>query len=146
MFQYVEESGYTENIVTNDLHEAEAKAVEILKTIHPSATLFEWDPEAETWDRVESVTAEIDPTPPECEEDKEHDWQSPHEVVGGIEENPGVWGNAGGVIVTEVCAHCGAYKVTNTWDQSEGPEPVTTIQYKEPDERSLEWVNEDPED
>lgn len=45
----------------------------------------------------------------------EHDWQSPHEIVGGIKENPGVWGNGGGVIINECCMNCGCKRTTDTW-------------------------------
>ena len=57
----------------------------------------------------------VDPEEPKCTEDK-HDWQNPIEIVGGCRENPGVFGSGGGVMIIEVCMHCGCGKHNNTWD------------------------------
>lgn len=55
---------------------------------------------------------------PECSSaDVHHDWQSPVEIVGGIDENPGVQGHGGGVILDEVCMICGCGRQTDTWAQ-----------------------------
>ena len=91
-------------------------------------------------ERVE-VTTTIDPEEPDCT-GEEHDWQSPHEVVGGCEENAGVHGHGGGVIITEVCSHCGKYKSTDTWAQnrSTGEQGLTSIEYAEADEKSEQWL------
>lgn len=63
-----------------------------------------------------TITSTIDPLAPRCSDgDRSHDWQRPHEIVGGCESNPGVWGNGGGVIITEVCMSCGCERKTNTW-------------------------------
>lgn len=52
---------------------------------------------------------------PPCRTGRDHDWQAPHEVVGGLVENPGVFGgDNGGIRVIEVCAHCGRYKIVET--------------------------------
>jgi hypothetical protein len=89
----------------------------------------------------ETITITIDPTEPACSED-EHDWQSPHEVVGGLEENPGVWGHGGGATITEVCPHCGAYRITDTWAQNPetGEQGLESVEYREADDASLAWV------
>jgi len=89
----------------------------------------------------EKCSVTLEPEEPECSAD-DHDWQSPHSVVGGIEKNPGVWGKGGGVVITEVCRHCGAYRVTDTWaqDMSTGEQGLTSVEYREPDESSLEWI------
>jgi len=47
----------------------------------------------------------------------EHKWSSDHDLVGGIKENPGVWGHGGGVVIHEVCLYCGCERVTDTWPQ-----------------------------
>jgi len=86
------------------------------------------------------VSVRIDPDEPDCVDDDGHDWRTPHSVVGGLKENPGVWGNAGGVITREVCARCGAYLINNTWDQSQGPEPVETVRYEPADDASRAYV------
>ena len=81
--------------------------------------------------------------PPECSEN-EHDWCSPYAVVGGLRENPGVFGGPnGGVTITEVCRHCGAYRRTETRHQdtcSGRTWPDDYVSYREPDDVSLEWI------
>ncbi len=59
--------------------------------------------------------AAIDPQEPPCCDDGEHEWASPHEIVGGCAENPGVFGHGGGVIIRECCTRCGCARVTDTW-------------------------------
>ncbi|OFV82365.1 MAG: hypothetical protein A2Y78_08455 [Acidobacteria bacterium RBG_13_68_16] len=94
----------------------------------------------------------IEPDEPECADGHEHDWQAPHEVLGGLEENPGVWGNGGGVIIKRVCAHCGTYKVTNTWATDPRNGTIVkgnVVSYEDADEDSLAWVaslSEDSDD
>ena len=80
---------------------------------------------------------------PECTDYDGHQWCSPHSVVGGLEENPGVFGHGGGVTTTVVCRHCGVYRVTDTWHQVDingmvWPEEVIT--YREADDASLVFV------
>ena len=72
-----------------------------------------------------------DPEEPGCTE-REHDWQSPHEIVGGHVENPGVQGNLGGVIIEEVCMHCGCARITNTWaqDPDTGKQGLESVSYE----------------
>jgi hypothetical protein len=60
------------------------------------------------------------PDEPSCDaaDDGEHRWANPHEMVGGIEENPGVWGGQGCSISTvEVCLLCGTAKVSRSNSQ-----------------------------
>lgn len=79
----------------------------------------------------DSCTVTLDEDEPECSA-SEHDWQSPHELLGGLEENPGVQGNGGGVIVREVCMHCGCERTTNTWAQNptNGEQGLTSVSYE----------------
>ncbi len=82
----------------------------------------------------ETVTVQIDPRAPRCAEGRarEHEWISPIEIVGGIPENPGVWGHGGGVVITEVCAHCGCARKNDTWAQDHsGRQGLTSISYDE---------------
>lgn len=74
------------------------------------------------------ITAE--PSEPSCTEDA-HDWRSPVEIVGGIRENPGVWGHGGGVVIHEVCMHCGCGRTTDTWAQhaSTGEQGLTSVSH-----------------
>ena len=92
----------------------------------------------------------VHPREPDCIDDDDHDWQAPHELVGGLEENPGVRGNGGGVIIQHVCARCGCYRTTNTWatNPSNGT-PMTSVSYEDADEDSQAWVaslSEDSDD
>lgn len=66
----------------------------------------------------ESGTITLDEPEPECSAG-EHNWRSPYSVVGGLRENPGVFGaGAGaGVRITNVCSHCGAYRTILTHAQ-----------------------------
>lgn len=75
-------------------------------------------------------------TEPDCESGEGHDWQSPHDIVGGIVENPGVSGHGGGVTVTEVCMRCGCGRHTDTWAQDRAtgrliPDSVVTYEVGE---------------
>ena len=90
----------------------------------------------------DSDTVVIDPAEPECADGCEHDWCSPHDVVGGLRENPGVYGHGGGVISTEVCSHCGAYRTTDGWatDRADGTQGHTEISYRHADDSSRSWV------
>lgn len=94
-------------------------------------------------DESERETIAIEPDEPNCLSGHEHDWQSPYEVLGGLEENPGVWGHGGGVIIREVCSHCGTYRVTDTWaqDMSTGKQGLRSVAYKDPDDASLAYAS-----
>jgi hypothetical protein len=99
----------------------------------------------EDGDPVESVsdTLAIDPSGPGCADGRdEHDWRSPYSVVGGLQENPGVWGHNGGVRIHKVCPCCGWYKVddTSATDPSTGKGGLEAIEYEEPDEKSEAYV------
>ena len=87
-------------------------------------------------DPVHEHTAQftVGATEPECTHPDGHEWHRPHEIVGGLEENPGVFGKGGGVISRDVCRHCGLICETDTWDATwtGGGTPVTTHQYIKP--------------
>jgi len=102
----------------------------------------EWDTsEGTTWVHVrvvpegeeygEKIEIAIEPDEPNCTADEGHDWQSPISIVGGIKENPGVWGHGGGVIIHEVCLHCGCERVTDTWaqDRETGRQGLQSVTY-----------------
>jgi len=63
----------------------------------------------------------FDPPEPKCAEGMGHDWQSPR-----------VSGHGGGVIIHEVCAHCGLRKITDTWatDPTDGEQGLTSVEYR----------------
>lgn len=77
----------------------------------------------------------LHPDAPRCTDGKRdtHDWQAPHAIVGGIEENPGVWGHGGGVTITEVCMRCGCGRHTDTWaqDPSTAEQGLESVRYEE---------------
>lgn len=97
----------------------------------------------EAWD-AETHKITVEPTPPKCEsgDPDDHEWERPHEVVGGIEENPGCWGHGGGIRTNSVCKHCGAYCITDSWaqDRTDGEQGLYSVRYEEADRDSLEWV------
>lgn len=63
----------------------------------------------------ESVTTRIDQPEPDCVDSDGHTWESPIELVGGIEENLGVFGApSGGVVIHEACVRCGCGRTTHT--------------------------------
>lgn len=82
---------------------------------------------------VASGTVAIDPTEPECGHAEGHDWRSPYSLLGGLKENPGVWGHGGGVIIHEVCVRCGCERVTDTWAQrpDNGEQGLRSVRYEE---------------
>lgn len=97
----------------------------------------------EVTDESGSLTVTLHPEAPECSE-VEHDWCSPYEVLGGLKDNPGVWGHGGGVIMKRVCPHCGMYMITDTWAQNPetGEQGLTSIRYDEADHASQQWVDQ----
>jgi hypothetical protein len=66
----------------------------------------------------------------------------PHEVVGGVRENPGVWSLGGtAMLFKQVCSRCGLYKVeTHSGAQRNPGQLEVEIEYREPDEISRRWV------
>jgi hypothetical protein len=102
-----------------------------------------WDGVVDTvdYDRTFAIDPEV---PGDCE----HEWCSPHSVVGGCEENPGVRGRGAGVEITEVCQHCGMYRVTETDAQSrhDGRYRGERVSYRQADEDSLAWIGDEDEE
>jgi len=100
------------------------------------------DPVTGEADRREGmgVSGCLDGEEPDCEDGHSHDWQTPHSVLGGLGENPGVWGAGAGIISREVCAHCGAYRVyeSHRQDGSGGYHAATS--YEDSDDASETWV------
>ena len=75
----------------------------------------------------------IEPEEPACADGHDHEWRSPYDVLGGCRENPGVWGHGGGVIIREVCRHCGCLRTTDTWaqDRSDNTQGLTSVEYEQ---------------
>jgi hypothetical protein len=110
---------------------------DVSRTLWLSASVMRRD-----GDIVGEVEVTLHPDPPACRGD-EHAWSSPHAVVGGLRENPGVWGSGGGVKIKEVCRKCGCYKLTDTWatNPSNGTQGHTSVGYEPADQCSLDWVD-----
>ncbi len=108
--------------------------------VYPAAA-FRLDDHGCQYDYTD-VTLVVHPDVPPCSGEHDHDWQSPHEVLGGIKENPGVWGKGGGVVCREVCSYCGRYRITDTWaDDGQGgvmSEPCIT--YEDANDESQAWA------
>jgi hypothetical protein len=98
-------------------------------------------------DHHDEYTVTIDPKEPECAEDCTHEWVIPIEVVGGVKENPGVYGHGGGVTMTSICKHCGWYRIIDTWAQrpDNGEQGLEGTEYREPDDKSLAYVEQERE-
>jgi hypothetical protein len=101
-----------------------------------------WDDDATIWVRVRvtdpkgdsfSQTVAVDPKAPDCVRGRKHAWDAPHRLVGGDVKNPGVFANAGGVVVREACTLCGCRRVTDTWatDPATGQQGLRSVSYTE---------------
>jgi len=86
-------------------------------------------------------TIALDPKEPECQ-GGEHDWRSPHSLVGGVEENPGVQGHGGGCFYDEVCRYCGVGRRVDTWatDPETGRQGLVSVEYSDATEESETWA------
>lgn len=82
------------------------------------------------------------PSPAEGEDQQGHDWRTPHSLVGGIKENPGVWSTGGtGMTFDYVCRNCGCYKHENHPGSQRNPdEALEAITIKPRDEASDAWL------
>jgi hypothetical protein len=137
------ESGVEIEIQAADLRAAKEQAREWARDGYDAVEATIWvdvevhataidDDGDECWTHESTVTQSIDPPAPACRRaGEEHDWQSPHALVGGLEENPGVHGHDGGVVITEACLRCGCRRRTDTWAQRHdtGQQGLTSISY-----------------
>lgn len=87
------------------------------------------------------------PTPPPCTRADGHDWQQPHALVGGLEDNPGVYGSGGGVASHYACMRCGCGYVRDTYGQCpiDGSQGHTVETYS-PGEYTEQLASEDGDD
>ncbi len=93
--------------------------------------------------------------PPDCCHEGGHDYVSPFAVVGGIKDNPGVYGSShGGVSIHTVCRYCGCHchNDTGATDPSNGTRcestKYTALEDLDSDDqdRTLAWLQEENED
>jgi hypothetical protein len=148
-YRISEDSGASEIIEADDLESAVEAAKEWAsegsydERVMVSVYVQGIDDDGEDTDEYESAEVEAGPEPeaPECADGEEHEWESPHEIVGGLKENPGVW-SKGGTTMTfhSVCCHCGAHKHETSYGSQRNPGQVDTVTYEKADEATLEWV------
>lgn len=138
-----DEGGAEETIEAEDWTDAERQAEEWLRDgdwdtsegpIHVSCWVFATDEDGDAEGPPLRVTVTIEQPAPKCVDGQResHDWQAPYSLVGGCKENPGVWGNGGGVIIREVCMRCGCARKINTWAHhpSTGEQGLTETTYE----------------
>lgn len=134
----ISDEGAIETIQARNWEQAERKAREWLEG-------GSWDRSQTIWldARVErlsrgkptgefrTVTLTLPAEEPDCLDGEEHDWQSPVRM-GGIKENPGVWGHGGGVVIHECCMRCGCGRITDTWAQrpDTGEQGLRSVEYR----------------
>ncbi len=91
-------------------------------------------------------TLDIDPVSPPCQEGISHEWE---------EDENGVSGHGGGVIVTSTCKHCKLHRTTDTWAQNmaTGEQGLASVKYDDseqhdsfdggPEASGSEWLGID---
>lgn len=101
-----------------------------------------WDDDMEFPMDWKTIEVGEDPPEPDCEGADEHDWRSPHSVLSGLKENPGVWSEGGTrMVFRKVCKHCGCYRTETSVGAQRNPGELDRIEYDKPDEVSLRWVS-----
>ena len=148
----VQEANYGDNFDAVDDDAAIAYAEEWLrtgdywdqgKTIFLQAEVVQLKDDGDFKDTLGYVRVVLQPEEPKCSGGS-HVWCSPYELLGGMEETPGVFGHGGGVRIKEVCKHCGLYQRTDTWatNPCDGTQGHTSIEYLGPDDESLAGLEE----
>jgi hypothetical protein len=82
--------------------------------------------------------------PEEGPDDGGHNWQRPHSIVGGLEDNPGIW-SCGGTSMEykSVCIRCGATMVEKEPGNQNRNEQYTTIEiYSSGEKKIRDWMIE----
>jgi hypothetical protein len=138
------EHDYSEHTTGWWVYDAKDLDIEALRTALPECTLqldAAGDISVDHGFEHKIIVIAINPAEPKCTA-KEHDWRSPYSVLGGNKENPGVSASGGGVVIKEVCAHCGTYRVTDTWAQNpeNGIQGLESVTYEQADDVSQEWI------
>jgi hypothetical protein len=133
--------GVEEVVEASDIDEAKQLARAALRegdwqgeeTVWPSATIYSMNADGE-WEEAAEVRVAIHPQPPPCAEDEDGE-ELAHEWAG---EDMQV--NGGGVVVTEVCHHCGTIRERDTWSDGTRRESIT---YRESDAETLRRFREE---
>jgi len=138
-YKISEDSGASEVIDADNLEEAVEAAKEwasegeYTERVMVSVYVRGLDEDGEHTDEYEDAEVEAGPEPkePECLDSEEHDWQAPHNIVGGVKENPGVW-SKGGTTLTfhRVCSRCGTHRHENSYGSQRNPGQIDTVSYE----------------
>lgn len=140
IYRLSDAQGYT-YIAASSIEEAESRADEWVRDCYEPAEKTYWVNVTVT-DMVTAerrhIKVEVEPPEPPCihprtgERWPEHDWRREYRVVGGIRENPGVWGNGGGVTITCACHRCGCGRTVDTWaqDPEDGQQGLRAVIYR----------------
>ena len=88
-----------------------------------------WTDEDEDRERVKVA---IEPDEPACTSETGHDWRRPVAIVGGIDENPGCFGQGGGIVQLDCCMECGCRRRWTNWgqDMSDGTQGLEATSYE----------------
>lgn len=86
----------------------------------------------ENRDDYASRSFHVHPKAPGCQGGQTHRWRSPLHLVGGLQENPGVFAHGGGIVIHEVCTCCGCGRTIDTWAQnpSTGEQGLESLHYE----------------
>jgi hypothetical protein len=111
------------------------------ETLFLEAEVVQLQDDGDYEDTLGFVRVVLPPEEPRCSGGS-HAWCSPYELLGGMKENPGVFGHGGGVRIHEVCSHCGVRRITDTWatNPCNGTQGHETVEYLSAGEEELEWV------
>ena len=117
------------------------------ETLFLQATVHRLDDEGEVDYRLGTVHVDLPPEEPKCSGGS-HAWCAPYELLGGMEENPGVFGHGGGVRIKEVCKRCGTGRLTDTWatNPCDGTQGHETVEYSPAGEEERKWVAQQHEE
>lgn len=127
------EDGYGYLTYFGTIGAALEEAVKNCEHQDPTRTEFhDLEVRCELTEERDRMTHVFQAEPPKCIHEDGHDWQAPYRIVGGIRQNPGVWGNGGGVVCNECCMHCGCRRRTDTWatNPADGTQGHTVVEYE----------------
>jgi hypothetical protein len=115
-----------------DWCDTEAEARGLLKQYSPYGQI---DSRATLMSDAHDCSAEIVAEEPECDDGEDHDWRAPHDVVGGVRENPGVFGSGhGSVKVIEYCIKCGKIRSTDYGASDHSGRQCTRVTVSDPED------------
>jgi len=147
---HLSDDGSSEEIESDDMDSAKEEAEELWKggdwdekcRISVRIQEIDWDDNDVGDPEWIAVECGEDPASPDCDED-DHEWETPHAVVGGLDSNPGCWSTGGtSMKFKSVCKHCGIYRIEHHTGAQYNPGEVDTVEYEDADEDSLKFVEE----